>query len=270
MSIGQAFIIVLWMSLMAPLLHAQQLTISGSTTGYPMVSKAARIFMNDHNNLEITVSSTGSSTGIQQLIHGQVDIAVSSRYLFEDELNQAAAKGIHLVPFQVAHDYVIPIVHPRSKIKDISQKQLQDIYSGAITNWQAVGGNDMDINVISRNANSGTYNLWDAKILSGKQLVATATMVESNFEMVEAVSRNPKAIGYISHGFLNLYVKPLAINGIYGTKKHAIIGKYPLNRTIFFFTRGWPQGKALEFINFFLNPGKGQKIVKESGLVSAY
>ncbi len=263
-------VLILTILLLTPLLHAQQLTISGSTTAYPLVSKAARAFKQKNKNLEVSVTSNGSSKGIEELINGQVDMAVSSRYLFEDEIQQAADKGIHLVPFQIAYDYVIPIVHPKSRIKNISEKQLRDIYSGAITNWQSVGGNDLDINVISRDKTSGTYSLWDRKILSGQRLANTVEFVDSNFDMVEKVSRNPKAIGYISHGFLNLYVKPLSIKGVYGTRKHAINGKYPLNRTIFFITRGWPQGEKLEFINFVLSPGTGHRIVKESGLVNVH
>lgn len=268
--ISRRLFYVLTAFLFIPLLHAQQLTISGSTTGYPLVSKAAEVFMEDDNSLEISVASTGSSTGIEQLINGQVDMAVSSRYLFDEEINLAASNGIHLVPFQVAYDYVIPVVHPKSRIENISADQLRNIYSGAIINWQAVGGNDLKIDVISRDRSSGTYSLWDTKILRGQQLVNTAKIVDSNFDMVERVSRNPKAIGFISHGYLNLYVKPLSINGIYGTRKAAISGKYPLNRTIFFFTRGWPQGKTLEFINFVLHPEKGQNLVKEFGLVSLF
>jgi len=267
---GRGLFIVLTTLLIVPQLHAQQLSISGSTTAYLLVSKAAMVFMEDDNSLDISVASTGSSSGIEQLINGQVDIAVSSRYLFDEEIRLAASRGIHLVPFQIAYDYVIPVVHPKSRIKDISQKQLRNIFSGAITNWQAVGGSDLEIEVITRDKTSGTYSLWETKILQGQQLFDGAEIVDSNFDMVEQVSRNPKAIGYISHGYLNLYVKPLSIDGVYGTRKGAINGNYPLNRTIFFFTRGWPQGKTLEFINFVLNPDKGQKLVKESGFVSAF
>jgi len=270
MFINRNVFLLLLLLLSSTFVYAQQITISGSTTAFPLVSKAAKVFIEKNNKLNVSVSSTGSSKGIEQLINGQVDIAVSSRYLLKEEIDLAVSKGIHLVPFQIAYDYVIPIVHPKSKIKDISEKQLRRIFSGAITNWKSIGGNDQDIIVMSRDKTSGTYNLWNEKILSGKELANSVQYVDSNFEMVEKVSRNPKAIGYISHGFLNLYVKPLSIDGVYGTRKVAINGRYPLNRTIFFFTRSWPQGSKLEFINFVLNPQTGQSLVKESGLLRVH
>ena len=264
------FVFASLLILISSFAHSQTLAISGSTTGYPLVSKAAKAFMNKNKKLEIIVSSTGSGKGIEQLVNGQVDLAVSSRYLFEDEIHKSAANGVHLVPFQIAYDYVIPIVHPGNPIKDISEKQLRQIYSGEISNWQSVGGNNKEIKVISREKTSGTYSLWDTKILAGNIIVNTAKYVNSNYDIVKEVSRDPSAIGYIGHGFLNMYVKPLSVNGIYGSPKAAINSKYLLNRTIFLFSRGWPEGKTMGFINFIQNPKTGQKLTKESGLVSVY
>ena len=95
-------------------------------------------------------------------------------------------------------------------------------------------------------------------------------MVHSNTAMVGAISGNRNAIGYIGQGFLNFNLKPISIDGMYGTKKQAENSHYFLNRTLFLFTRGWPEGELLNFINYLTHPQKGQSFVDKAGLVTLH
>jgi len=97
-----------------------------------------------------------------------------------------------------------------------------------------------------------------------------AQVMASNGAIVQAVSNNKHAIGYIGIGYLNRSLKPLKVNGIEGNEATTLNGTYPISRPLFMFTKGWPKGDALNFINFMLHPKKGQKYVKETGYVKLY
>ena len=246
---------------------AEAISIAGSTTAYPVINKAVTEYSDDNPGITIKVSPVGSGVGLQQLIDQKVDIALSSRFATKEELRKAAEKDIYLVPFRMAYDYVIPVVNPRNQVKDLSVQQLKDIYTGKITNWSEVGGKDIPISVVSRETTSGTASLWAEKILQHEIPINTAKIVTSNADMVSGVSLDKQAIGYISRGYLNIYLKPVSIDGTYATVERAINGHYLLHRTLFLFTRGWPQGEILKYINFIVNSKKGQEIINESGLV---
>ena len=97
-----------------------------------------------------------------------------------------------------------------------------------------------------------------------------ALLQASNGAVVQAVSNNKNAIGYIGLGYVNTSVKPLTVNGIMGSAKTTLDGTYPISRALYMFTPGWPSGDTLNFINYVLNPAKGQKYVEEVGYVPLY
>ena len=88
--------------------------------------------------------------------------------------------------------------------------------------------------------------------------------------MAQAVSKNPNAVGYVGIGYLNRELKPVKVNGIEGTKTTTLDGSFPISRPLFMFTRGWPEGNTVKFINYLLDPQKGQKYVEEAGYVPLY
>lgn len=257
--------------LLAPVtLYADVLKVAGSTTIYPLVRTISAAYMAENPDVEIHVAAGGSDVGIDALIAGRVDIAASSRYFSDDELRRMVEAGIHLVPFRIAHDCIIPVVNRRNPVKDLSVRALQDIYRGKITNWDILGGENLSIHAISRRATSGTQDVWNSNILGGETPGRHVSRLESNHDVVAAVSRDRSAIGYIALGYLNAYVKPLSVNGDYGSSRLASNGKYYLSRPLFLFTRGWPERATLDFITYVLDPGKGQKIVDKTGYVPLY
>ena len=252
---------------MAASAFAGNLVIKGSTTVLPIGQAAAEKFMEANPDVSISVSGGGSGNGIKALIDKTTDIAMSSRFIKDKEVASAVENGAYPVPFAVAVDALLPVVHPDNPVKDLTIQQLHDIYTGKITNWKETGGPDKNILAVTRDTSSGTFEVWEEKIMGGDKIMPRAQVVASNGAMVQSVSGNPAAIGYIGIGYLDSSVKPLTISGIEGTPETAKSGEYPVSRYLFLFTPGWPTGDAMKFINFVLSDA-GQEIVASTGFVS--
>ena len=250
--------------------QAGNLVIQGSTTVLPIAQKVAEAYMKVNPKVKISISGGGSGEGIKALIDGTTDIADSSRFIKNEEVKLAVEKGAYPVPFAIAYDCIVPIVHPSNPVKNLTMDQLKAIYMGTIKNWKEVGGPNLQIVIVSRDTSSGTYEVWEQKVMKKERVYAGALLQASNGAIVQAVSKNRYAIGYIGLGYLNTSVKPLTVNGIKGSEKTTLDGTYPISRPLYMFTRGWPTGDALNFINYVLNPQKGQRYVKEAGFVPLY
>lgn len=249
---------------------AENLEIKGSTTVLPIAQKAAEAFMKIHPNLNVSVSGGGSGNGIKAIIDGTTDIADASRFIKEKEVALAVEKGVYPVPFGIAYDCIVPVVHPSNPVKDLTIAHLKDIYMGKITNWKDVGGTDKKIVVISRDTSSGTYEVWEEKIMHKERVYPGALLQASNGAVAQAVAKNSYAIGYVGLGYLNDDLKTLTVDGVAASAESAMSGSYPVSRVLYMFTKGWPTGPALQFINFIMHPAKGQKIVAETGYVPLY
>lgn len=249
---------------------AGNLTINGSTTVLPIAQEVAEAYMKANPDVKISVSGGGSGNGIKSLLDGTTDIANSSRFIKDKEVAAACEKNVLPVPFAVAYDCIIPVVHPSNSIKDLTMSQLKDIYMGKVTNWKDVGGADGEIVVISRDTSSGTYEVWEEKVMEKEKVYPGALLQASNGAIVTGVAQNKNAIGYIGIGYINDQVKGLTVAGVAGTKETTLNGKFPISRALYMFTNGWPKGDALNFINYILNPDNGQKLVEKSGFVPLY
>ncbi|MFO7761079.1 MAG: phosphate ABC transporter substrate-binding protein [Desulfobia sp.] len=247
---------------------AEKLSIKGSTTVLPIAQKAAEEFMKIYPDINVSVSGGGSGNGIKAIIDETTDIADSSRFIKQKEVAMAVENGVYPVPFAVARDCIVPVVHPSNDIDDLSIKQLRDIYQGKIRNWREVGGADLEIFVISRDTSSGTYEVWENIVMEDERVYPGASLQASNGAVAQAVAKNKYAIGYIGLSYLNKDLKPLSVNGEEASVENAIA--YPVSRELFMFTRGWPSGKVMKFINYILHPKKGQKIASEVGYVPLY
>ncbi len=247
----------------------ENLVVKGSTTVLPIGQKAAEVFMKAHPDVNISVSGGGSGNGIKAILDGSCDIAMASRFVKAKEVALAAEKKIHLVPHRVAVDCIVPVVHPGNPLKDITLEMLKNIYTGKVTNWKSVGGNDKPIVVISRDTSSGTYEVWHEKVLEKERVMPGALLQASNGAVAQAVAKNPYAIGYVGIGYVNKDLKGLEVNGITASAASAMNGSYPISRALFMFTNGWPEGVTMSYLNFILSPD-GQKMVEEEGFVPLY
>ena len=249
---------------------AGNLVIKGSTTVLPISQLAVEAYMKAHPDVNISLSGGGSSNGIKAIIDGSTDIANASRFIKDKEVALANEKGVYPVPFAVAYDSIIPVVHPSNNISGITTAQLKDIYMGKITNFKEIGGPDLKIVVCSRDTSSGTYETWEKKVMKKERVTPRAQVMASNGAIAQAVSNNKHAIGYIGIGYLNDQVKALTVGGIEGTKETTLNGKFPVSRALYMFTRGWPDGDTAKFLNYVMHPDQGQKYVEKSGYVPLY
>ncbi len=246
---------------------AGSLQINGSTTVLPIAQKVAEAYMKEHPDVSISVSGGGSGEGIKAIIDGTTNVANSSRFIKDEEVKLAVEKGSYPVPFAIAYDCIVPVVSPDNTVSDLSLDQLKSIYKGEVKNWKELGGPDRPIVVISRDTSSGTYEVWEEKVMKKERVFPGALLQASSGAVSQAISKNKNAIGYLGIGYVDKNVKALSVNGIVGNEETTLNGKYPISRPLFMFTRGWPSGDTLNFINYVMNPQQGQKLVKEAGFV---
>ena len=246
------------------------LRIQGSTTLLPAVHRLAEAFSQGHPGVEFDVRGGGSVQGIQALISSSADIASSSRFLNTEEVRAATSRGIYPVPFQIAHDALIPIVHKSNTVRGLSLEELGKVFRGGVRNWKALGGPDLPVQLVMRDQSSGTLQVWRERIGGEPGAGMPVTRVESSADVVRAVSRDAGAIGYIGLAGLSAAIKPLRVDGVIGSMGNVRSGRYALARPLFLFTNGWPEGAQLDFINFVLDPGGGQRVIEEAGLLPLY
>ena len=263
-------ILALALCFTASAVWAGKIVIKGSTTVLPIAQKVAEAYMKQNPDVKISISGGGSGNGIKALIDGSTDIADSSRFIKPKEVKLAVEKGRYPVPFAVAYDCIVPVVHSSNNLKGITMAQLKDIYMGKIKNWKKIGGPDRPVVVISRDTSSGTYEVWHKKVMKKERVFPGALLQASNGAIVQAISKNKNAIGYIGLGYMTDSVKALSVNNIMGSAETTLNGTYPVSRPLYMFTPGWPKGDVLKFINFVMNPEKGQKYVSDAGYVPLY
>jgi len=157
------------------------------------------------------------------------------------------------------------VVHPKNNAQSLSSTQLQDIYSGKISNWNEVGGVDREINLYTRDEASGTRNVFWKKALAKGDISARANVVVSNGAMKTAVAGDPFAIGFVSVGNMDSSVAPVTLDGVTPNLVSVRSGEYKVARGLYSLTKGEPSGFAKLFLEFIISP-TGQKIVADKGL----
>ena len=246
---------------------AEKVVVEGSTTVLPIAQKAAEVFMDNNGDIDISVRGGGSGVGIASLLDGSCDIADSSRAMKDAEYEKAAAKKKDPKAHVVAMDGIVVVVNNSNGISELSKKQVKDIYTGAASDWSAVGGQAGKIVVVSRDSSSGTFEAFGELVLKGAKVRPDALMQASNQAIASIVAKTPGAIGYVGLGYLTDSVKPLKIDGVVPGRDTVLSGKYPVSRPLFMYTNGSPKGAVKEFIDFVTGP-EGQKIVDEEGFVA--
>ncbi len=245
-----------------------KIVIDGSTTVGPIAKAFADYYKEIYPNVNITISESGSGNGVKSLTNSACDIANLSRFMKDKEFASCVEKGILPVAHVVAFDALAVIVNPENKVSSLTLEQLADIYTGKITNWKELGGDDLKIVVVSRDTNSGTYETFNELVLNKKDLVKSAEYVGSNGQAKTRASTTAGAIAYVGLGFVGDGVKPLSINKILPTFKNVASGKYEISRPLFMFTNKYPKmgSHVYNFVNIHLKKD-GREIIRELGFV---
>jgi len=244
-----------------------KVTIKGSTTVLPITMKGIEAFRAIKPEISISVEGSGSGNGIKAILDGTCDIANSSREMKKDELDKAKAANIKIKEIAVSYDMLTPIVNPSNRVKNLTLEQLKGIFDGTITNWKQVGGDDMNIVVVSRDSSSGTYEYWNEHVMKKTDTRKDSLMQASNGAVVNTVANNKKAIGYIGFGYLDKSVKGLDVNSVPATLKNGKSGKYPISRKLYMYVNEKKySAEAKAFVSYLLSKD-GQKIVSEAGFI---
>src|SRR5699024_3194229 len=182
------------------------ITMAGSTSVQPLSEELAAAFMAEHRDTRLEVSGGGSGAGVQAAQENTADFGAVSREIAEDET------GINT--YKIAIDGIAVIVHADNEVDDLSLDEIQQLFSGEITNWSEVGGADEDVVVISREEGSGTRGAFTDIVLGDAELTDSALIQNSTGAVKESVLTEPNAIGYISLGNLDDEVKGLSVDGV--------------------------------------------------------
>ena len=246
--------------------------IKGSDTVLPLSQKEAEVFMDKNKKASVTVIGGGSGVGIAAIIDGTCDIAQSSRPISTKETRQAKQKGVNPIETTIAKDALTVIVHPSNPVTQLTMQQIGDIFTGAITNWKAVGGPDKPIVVYSRESSSGTYAFFREHVLGNHEYTSAALLAPATGAIVQSVSQTDGAIGYIGMAYLTEGVKALDVAAAAGqpfvkaSSTTALDGSYPISRALYYYTNGTPKGAVKDFMDFVLSP-EGQKLIEDTGYV---
>jgi len=238
----------------------EAVTLAGSTAFQPFAEKLAGLYMDGHPGANVTVQGGGSSVGIQSALQGAAQIGMVDLVELPPEAKVLAATV-------VARDGVVVVVHPANTVSNLTTAQVRDIFAGTVRNWREVGGADAPINVVSREAGSGTRRSFE-KIVGLARLSDAALVQDSSGTIRETVANDDRAIGYLSHGLVNERVKGLAIDGVASTIEATIRGDYKLVRPVFFLVREPASAATRDFIAYVLSPA-GQAVIRQDGLIPA-
>ena len=207
----------------------------GSTSMEKVIGALGESFMEANSGTTFTYNPTGSGSGIQAVSEGRCDIGLSSRALKDDE------KASGLKETTLALDGIAIIVNPQNPVKDLSLEQIAKIYTGEITNWKDVGGEDAEIVRIGREAGSGTRDGFES-ITDTKDACQYRQELTSTGDVITTVSQNPNAIGYASLAAIKDSVKALTVNGVAPTEATVKDGTYLVQRPFVLVTK---EGAAL-------------------------
>ena len=207
----------------------------GSTSMEKVINSLGESFMAMNKDVKFTYNPTGSGSGIQAVSEGRCDIGLSSRALKDDE------KASGLVETVVALDGIAIVVNPENPVSDLDIDTIAKIYTGEITNWKDVGGNDAEIVLIGREAGSGTRDGFES-ITDTKDACQYRQELTSTGDVITTVSQNPNAIGYASLAAIKDSVKALTVNGVAPTEATVKDGTYLVQRPFVLVTK---EGAAL-------------------------
>ena len=221
-------------------------TTDGSTSMEKVIGTLGEAFK-EKEGIDVTYNPTGSGSGIQAVSEGRCDIGLSSRALKDDE-------KATLTETTVALDGIAMIVNPENPVSDLTVEQIADIYTGKITNWSEVGGNDATIVLIGREAGSGTRDGFES-ITDTKDACQYRQELTSTGDVITTVSQNPDAIGYASLAALKDTVKALTVGGVAPTEDTVKDGSYVIQRPFVLVTKTGEtlSANAQKFFDFALS-----------------
>jgi phosphate transport system substrate-binding protein len=252
---------------------SDKLVIKGSDTlGAKLVPQVAEAFKAAHPEVAFEIAAEGSTTGIAAITDGTAQIGMSSRRAKPTELSAALAKGVSMKPTIVAYDGMAVIVNAANPLAQLTMRQVEQIFTGDVTDWSAVGGNAGSFSIYTRNTSSGTYSDWKELAMKKRDYAGSSQKMAGNEQIAAEVAKNPNGIGYV--GLAYVHAPGIKVVGIVGKDGQPVLPtnesvqskSYPYARPTFFYTNGEPIGLTAKFVEFMLG-AEGQALVSKVGFV---
>lgn len=245
------------------------ITAAGSTALQPLADEAAKEFMDKNSKVSITVQGGGSGTGINQVASGAVQVG-NSDVPAADKIKEAD-KAKELVDNKVAGIAFALVVNKDVKVDNLTLKQVQDIFSGKVTNWKDVGGKDEKINIVNRPAASGTRATFEKTVMKDVKINdSTGTTQDSNGAVEQAINSTPGSVSYLAMSYMTGdkkgSLKTLKIDGVEPKTENISAGKYPFWSYEYMITKGEAKDATKGYIDYV--KGKDfEKKVEEMGYI---
>jgi phosphate transport system substrate-binding protein len=217
------------------------ITVAGSTALLPLVKDASAAYQDAHKDVKISVSGGGSATGITQVAAKAIEIGDSD--ILATGHPELRDNRVAVVAFAV-------VTNPSAGVKNLSRKQLQDIFSGKVTNWKDVGGADQKIVPVNRPRSSGTRAVFVKTIMGAVPLSTNALVQDATGTVVSALKQTPGAVSYVALSGVTAGVTIVAVDGVTPTPQTITTGKYPIWSYEHMYTYGEPKGHVAGFIDF--------------------
>jgi phosphate transport system substrate-binding protein len=248
--------------------RADKLVMKGSDTlGAKLVPQLAEQFKAQHPGNTFDIAAEGSTTGIAAIIDGTAQIGMSSRRAKPAEMSAASAKGVNMKPTIVAYDGIAIIVNSANSVKSLTKKQVEQIFTGEVSDWSAVGGSGGKISIYTRNTSSGTYSDFKELAMKKRDYAGASQKMAGNEQVASEVGKNPNGVGYVGLAYTKASgVKVMAIDGVLPSVQTVHAKTYPYARPTFYYTNGDPNGLAKQFLDFTISPA-GQKIAAQVGFI---
>ena len=238
------------------------ISISGSTSVGPLMEKIQPIYEEENNNVTLEIQQNGSGAGIKDVISGISEIGMSSRELKDEE--KTSVQGT-----TVAYDGIALLVNTENPVSNISLEDVKKIYTGEITNWKELGGDDSPIVVVSREEGSGTRDAFQEIVgYKSEELTKDATISDGSGAVKTTVAGNKNAIGFASFEYIDNTVKALSVNDIEPTAENVKAGDYKISRPFILVTKEDTLTENGQKLMDFVLSTEGQQIVEENKLIT--
>jgi len=244
-----------------------KIVIKGSDTlGAKMVPQLAEAYKAAGHEVDFEIAAEGSSTAFTSLLSGTCEIGMSSRDVKDSEKDSFTAAGKDLIEHVAAWDMIAVIVNKESGVRDLNMKQIEEIFTGGVSNWSELGGTAGPISIYTRNTSSGTYKSFQEMAMNKRDYGANTQKMAGNEQIAGEVATNPNGIGYVGLAYAGKDgVKAVKVAGVSAKPRNK--AEYPLSRKLYYYTLGEPTGEVKKFLEWAMTSKEASEVIDRVGFI---